>query len=183
MGIILKRVKLIAMTVLIGLSLVGCNNSNNISNYDAILVSKVTIGDSEQRVYKVFSGQSIMLVDSKGKIKKKEKTTVLEEEASALELPDLSELDGNDITVNKTYFNTTWESTIEKSAQQVRWFIRRGYEVVLQANTQKYIEMYLKRDDTIKRILITPNTISIVDAKQLPTTNPEQYIEDNKLYN
>lgn len=178
---ILKTGKLIVGILSISLMLSGCSTSKNISSYEATQIASITIGNEHKSVYKEYTEQLVLTVDYKGKIQSKSKSLVSETESSMLELPDLDKLDGYDIMSNKAYFNSTWQATLDESAQQVKWFIRRGYDILMQANTQRYIEMYLGKEEDIKRVIITKDTLSVTDVASAYSGTADEYISLNRL--
>ena len=51
----------------------------------------------------------------------------------------------------------------------------------MQANTQRYIEMYLGKEEDIKRVIITKDTLSVTDVASAYSGTADEYISLNRL--
>lgn len=89
-----------------------------------------------------------------------------------LELLDSSTVVAKDITENKLIMDLTWESSIVDSSGYIKFLQNDGWKIIRQANTYSYIEVFMQKDDVIKRLIIT-NTFIMQGDLTLESVLPD----------
>lgn len=86
-----------------------------------------------------------------------------------LKLPTTDNV-GKDIEARGTDQIITWSAKLTESAEYINLLKHNGYTEIRYASTPDYIEVFLQKDATIKRVLILKESIMIADTiiEQLP---------------
>ncbi len=88
-----------------------------------------------------------------------------------MELPIVDDFEiGVNIEEETPYIPLTWESNTYKSGQYLKYLTKVGYKERRIVKTPSYIEVYMTKDNTMKRIIISNDSIIIGDVvnKTLP---------------
>ncbi len=85
-----------------------------------------------------------------------------------IELPEVEE--GENIEETDSVQVITWKCDLKRSASYVKYLMDNGYTELRYAATQSYIEMYLQKEDKIKRLIISSENLMVADVlnKELP---------------
>lgn len=59
----------------------------------------------------------------------------------------------------------TWNSNLNKSASYINYLKNNGFTELRYAATPSYIEIYMQKDNVIKRIIILKDSIMVADVK------------------
>lgn len=180
----IKGLRYLTIVCIVLLLVTGCSNQSDankdsINNYDAFILAKVKQGDNSWELYKSNTDNSFIVVKN-GEITSKYYEDVFALRAKLLELPEGDDIEAYNITVKKKYTSFTWESTLKESAKYVKYLYESGYELLMQANTPDYIEIYMKSADSgVKRIIITEDYLVAADVDNYTDELINKYIDIN----
>ena len=166
--------RLIVYIVIISIILIGCDNKDTIDNYNVKLIGRVYYDGDEIEIYKSFEEQCIFIVND-GNIERRLNFDVDNSEVNILELPNLDDVEEVDITYKSQIFKYTWEASFKDAIKQIKYYLNNGYEIVLKAETRDFLELYLKHNDIIRRVLVFNGYISIADVDSI-IYNIDNYI-------
>lgn len=174
--LIIIVIAVVSVILLIGGLVIYNLKKDSISNYKTIITATVDEGKNKWEVYKCYDSQCVFIVKN-GKIQSKKAFNVAESENKAMILPDFEDLVANDVTKGKEYSKSTWEASLGESAQQLKWLDTMGYKIILKAQTQKFIEVYMKNNSNeYKRLIITNGQISVVDVDEYEFKSIDEYV-------
>ena len=184
-GVIVNISKRVVVLGVVGLMIVSIavlvivkyyNGKDDISKYTTIVTANITEGGNTWEVHKSYTDQIVILMLN-GNIQAKKSFKVKELESKAMKLPDITKLKGKNIIAKDTYSKLTWDASLEDAAEQVKWFEGMGYKVEFKAETQEFIELYMKNEkDEYKRILIMQGQLSVADVKEHEFKTINDYI-------
>ena len=172
----------LTMAVLIILSVVivttGCGSKAKLKGYNYMTTGRVEYEDSYYEINKCVDEDTVIIVKD-DKVYKIIKDAKFVKPTEALEIPQSDKK--YNIKEKKKILNMAWECTLEESGQYINYLKERGYEIEFQANTEAFIEVYMrnintKSGDEYKRIIITPDTLMEADVKKILFKSIDNYI-------
>lgn len=175
-----KRILIVSIIIIIaGVStvlVVQKYSKDKLSDYNTNLSTVVEYNGTRWEVYKSYESKCLIVLKD-GEMQYKKAFEVSENETQVMKLPVLDNVKSKDITGGEVYCKSTWRASLEESAQQIKKFSDDGYSIVFKSETQYYIELYIKNDKSnYKRLIITPDKISIVDVAEFKFESIEDYI-------
>ena len=139
-----------------GLMLVVFNSKDTKSGVVEVRVRNVNYLD-ESVVELINEGEKYSNIYHNGeKIEVKE---VIPSKGKAMELPKVN---GTlDIEKREQVRELTYEASLEESAKYVNFLLKEGYQILREAYTSEYIEFYMTKGTTERRIIILNNIIMV----------------------
>ena len=174
--VVISGVAAIILVVIVTLIVRHNTKETDITSYNPVIASTVHEGSNNWEVYKSYSEQSL-IITLNGKIQTVEPFKVAKAEGDITKLPDETNLQGKNITTENEYSKSTWNASLDDAAEQVKWFENAGYTIVVKAETQRFIEVYMKNEKgEYKRILIMPGQLSVADLKEYTFGTINDYV-------
>lgn len=143
-------------------------NTDKIDNYSTIITAKVKEGSNNWEIHKSIEDKLVIIVRN-GEIEDKKRFDIEESELeqNTMNLPELEAVKGADIiSREKEYSRLVWNASQGESVSQVKFFMDMGYEEVMRAQTQKFIELIMRKENSIKRIIIVQGQLSVADIEE-----------------
>ena len=157
---IAKALMLIAILIMC----TGCKDkSDTINNYKASLTSVINSGVDTWEVYKCYDDQTAIVLLN-GKIQTKKSIKVMQLEQDVMQLPDVADNSSCDITQKNKVAEFTWDASLSDSAEYIKYLEEAGYTSVFNASTQTFIEIYMQKGDSIKRLIVTDSFVCVYDV-------------------
>ena len=168
-------IKTLAISCVGIIVLAGCSRGE-LSKYQYITAGKVEYNGETTEINKCID-ENTVLISRKGKIV--EKVTNKEYKITNNGYLELAETDeSTDITQNEQVINQVYSSTILNSTKYVNYLKESGYSIEFKANTEEFIEIYMKKDteNTYKRLIITEDNIAVATLKTILYSDIKDYI-------
>ena len=141
-----------------------------------VLTTRVIEGDNKWEVFKSYNKQAV-IVKLNNNVVNESRFKVEKEEHKMMQLPDMEDMIGEDITNKDEYSKLVWDAGINESALQLKYYLEEGYKEVIRAETQDFIEVYLKNDKSqYKRMLIVQGQFSVANTKEHSFDKIDDYI-------
>lgn len=172
---------LIAFTLITCLLLTstGCGRNNDIlEDYNYMTSAYVKYGDDNYEINKCIDEDTVIIVKNE-KVDKVLKQANFASPTKVIELPPSD--DELNLNERQKVAKMTWETTLEECSQYVNYLTKLGYEIEFQANTEAFIEIYMKNsgeqsDSNYKRIVITEDNLVEADVDSIFFKNINNYI-------
>lgn len=166
----------IAVIILAVMLVIVVGKKEKIDTHNTILTATVVEGKNTWEVHKCLEEQLVTVVLN-GKVQSKKEFLVTNVETPIMKLGSTKSVVGTNVDSLKDYSKSTWVVSLEDAVKQVKWYETLGYTVVMKAETQKFIEVYMKNDKSeYKRILITDGKLSVADVKEYIFKSIDSYI-------
>lgn len=131
------------------------NNEEFNAHQSYIVECSLIDGDKSYEIRGYTDGYLYLYVDNKRKEKIKSYTSLSEQMGL---LPEAG-VEPVDITTLPVLMDLTWQSDITSSTGVVNNYKKEGYKVTRKFCNSKYIELFMTKDDSSKRIIITSTFI------------------------
>lgn len=159
--------------------LVGCSGGKtSLDKYDYFTGATVKNGEDTYEINKCLD-EDLVIITKNNKIIKEIKTSQYSKNKEIMEFT--GENERLNINEKRKTLELTWEADIVDAEKYINYLKSKGYTIEFQANTEEFIELYLKNPDNdnkeaYKRIIIDGKTITEVFIKQILFSDIENYI-------
>jgi len=165
------------IVVIFVLTLSGCSSgkSEEILGVDNYIIREVVYGEKTWEVYRDDVNQ-INIVVLNGKERSRYKDTNVITEQKLMTLPMEITKDSEDITKRKEYASYTWVSNLRSSVKYMNYLNDEGYKEVIKITTPDFIDMYVEKEGSVRRVIISEEYISVYEDTEVRKDIINKYI-------
>lgn len=104
---------------------------------------------------------------------------------SRISVPLLENIEGVDILKSlKPYVDFTYNVSFEEGSKYLKYLLNEGYDIEMYVSTSQYFECFLKKENTIKRVVLLSDSLMVCDlieGSELPSV--KDYLENYNFNN
>lgn len=104
---------------------------------------------------------------------------------SRISVPLLDNIEGVDILKSlKPYVDFTYNVSFEEGSKYLKYLLNEGYDMEMYVSTSQYFECFLKKENTIKRVVLLSDSLMVCDlieGSELPSV--KEYLENYNFNN
>lgn len=104
---------------------------------------------------------------------------------SRISVPLLDDVEGVDILKSlKPYVDFTYNVSFEEGSKYLKYLLNDGYDMEMYVSTSQYFECFLKKENTIKRVVLLSDSLMVCDlieGSELPSV--KDYLENYNFNN
>lgn len=167
----MRRMICLIISISILLSMTGCHKDKEDEIYD----------EENLRVKIKYDNTEYLILDEEEKFNYYINNEFMESfpksnNIKALKLPITSK--NKDVTEEKEIVNRVYESNLNISAQYINLLKDEGYTIEFEAYTDKFIEIYLRKqeENEYTRLIITNTYIVVSNTTEIPEFNIKNYL-------
>ena len=83
---------------------------------------------------------------------------------SRISVPLLEDIEGVDILKSlKPYVDFTYNVSFEEGSKYLKYLLNEGYDIEMYVSTSQYFECFLKKENTIKRVVLLSDSLMVCD--------------------
>lgn len=176
----MKNKFIVGIIAVVGISMVltGCGGKNKLKDYNYMTSAYINYGEDKYEINKCIDEDTVIIVKN-NEIDKVINKAEFVKPTEILELPESDEK--FNLNEKQKVMNMTWETTLDECRQYINYLEERGYAIEFQANTEAFIEIYMKNTKeqsgaTYKRLVITSENLIEADVDNILFKNADNYI-------